>query len=128
MIFGVGIDTIEPERIEKTIAMYGDQFLDRIYHPDEVAYCKSGARSAEHFAARFAAKEAFSKALGTGIRNGFRWKEVVIKRHYSGKPYLALEGTMVPLAKKIVGGPFSMHLSLSHSRTNSEAIVVIEKE
>lgn len=127
MIFSIGVDTIEPARIEKTIAVYGDQFLDRIFHPDEIAYCKSNARSAESFAARFAAKEALSKALGTGIRRGFRWREVVIKRHPSGKPYLELEGSMQALAQRIIGYHFVFHLSLSHSRTNAEAVVVIEK-
>ena len=126
MIFSVGVDTIEPERIEKTISIYGDRFLDRIYHPDEIAYCKFSARSSEHFAARFAAKEAFSKALGTGIRGGFRWREVVIRRHPSGKPYLVLEGSMSKLAERIVGSAFRLHVSLSHSKTNAEAVVIIE--
>lgn len=126
MIFSVGVDTIEPERIKKTIAVYGDRFVNRIFHPDEIAYCKSSAKPSEHFAARFAAKEAFSKALGTGIRSGFRWREVVIRRHFTGKPYLVLEGSMVQLAQTIIGNNYQMHLSLSHSKTNAEAIVVIE--
>jgi holo-[acyl-carrier protein] synthase len=126
MIFSVGVDTVEPDRIKKTITVYGDRFIGRIFHPDEIAYCKSSARSSEHFAARFAAKEAFSKALGTGIRGGFRWREVVIRRHSSGKPYLVLEGSMVDLAQRIVGKNFHLHLSLSHSKSNAEAIVVIE--
>ena len=126
MIFSVGVDTVEPDRIKKTITVYGDRFIGRIFHPDEIAYCKSSAKSHEHFAARFAAKEAFSKALGTGIRGGFRWREVVIRRHFTGKPYLVLEGSMVSLAKQIVGKHFQLHVSLSHSATNAEAIVVIE--
>lgn len=126
MIFSVGVDTIEPDRIKKTITEYGDRFVNRIFHPDEIAYCKSSAKSAEHFAARFAAKEAFSKALGTGIRGGFRWKEVVIRRHFTGKPYLVLEGSMIPLADRIVGKPFTLHVSLSHSHSNAEAVVIIE--
>ena len=126
MIYSVGVDTIEPERIKKTIAVYGDRFISRIFHADEIAYCKSSAKPAEHFAARFAAKEAFSKALGTGIRGGFRWREVVIRRHPTGKPYLVLEGSMVQLAQTIIGNDYRLHLSLSHSKTNAEAIVVIE--
>ena len=126
MIFSVGVDTIEPDRIKKTIAVYGDRFISRIFHADEIAYCKSSAKPAEHFAARFAAKEAFSKALGTGIRGGFRWREVVIRRHLSGKPYLAIEGSMIILADRIIGAPFKVHVSLSHSHTNAEAVVIIE--
>jgi holo-[acyl-carrier protein] synthase len=126
MIFSVGVDTIEPDRIKKTISEYGDRFVNRIFHPDEVAYCKSSAKSAEHFAARFAAKEAFSKALGTGIRGGFRWREVVIRRHFSGKPYLVLEGSMVGLAERIVGKAYQLHLSLSHSQIYADAVVIIE--
>jgi holo-[acyl-carrier protein] synthase len=126
MIFSVGVDTIEPDRIKKTISEYGDRFVNRIFHPDEIAYCKSSAKSHEHFAARFAAKEAFSKALGTGIRGGFRWREVVIRRHFTGKPYLVLEGSMIGLAERIVGNRFQLHVSLSHSETNAEAVVVIE--
>lgn len=126
MIFSVGVDTIEPDRIKKTITVYGDRFVNRIFHPDEIAYCKSSAKTAEHFAARFAAKEAFSKALGTGIRGGFRWREVVIRRHFTGKPYLVLEGSMVALADRIIGKPFTLHVSLSHSHSNAEAIVIIE--
>ena len=76
MIFGIGIDTIEVPRIAQTISDYGEQFVNRIFTQEETTYCMSRRFSAEHFAARFAAKEAFAKAIGTGIRHGFVWKEV----------------------------------------------------
>jgi holo-[acyl-carrier protein] synthase len=95
MIFGIGIDTIEVHRIERVISEYGDQFLNRIFTEAEIGYCQSRKFSAEHFAARFAAKEAFSKAIGTGIRRGFIWKEVEIGKEYSGKPVIKINGSMI---------------------------------
>ena len=127
MIFGIGIDTIEVPRIEKTIADYGDRFLNRIYTSDEIAYCNWRKFSAEHFAARFAAKEAFAKAIGTGIRRGFIWKEVEVIKEYSGKPAIALNGTMAGKAGNIVGQEHGIHVSLSHTKDIAEAMVIIEK-
>src|SRR5579872_4190048 len=98
MIFGIGIDTIEVPRIARTIAEYGDRFLLRIFTSEEIAYCNSRRFSAEHFAARFAAKEAFAKAIGTGIRRGFIWKEVEVRKEYSGKPVIVLHNTMTKKA------------------------------
>src|ERR1700676_2850683 len=114
MIFG--IDTIEVQRIEKTIAEYGDQFLHRIYTDAEISYCQSRKFSSEHFAARFAAKEAFAKAIGTGIRRGFIWKEVEVQKEYSGKPGIALHGSMTQKVIKIVGVTYGIQLSISHTK------------
>src|SRR2546430_15727208 len=127
MIFGIGIDTIEVPRIEKTIASYRDQFLRRIYTEDEVAYCNWRKFSAEHFAARFAAKEAFAKAIGTGIRKGFIWREVEVTNEFSGKPVISLHGSMIEKTAKLVGSEFRIHVSLTHTKTMAEAIVMIEK-
>src|SRR5205823_2642452 len=127
MIFGIGIDTIEVPRIEKTIAEYGDQFLTRIYTVDEIAYCNWRKFSAEHFAARFAAKEAFAKAIGTGIRRGFIWKEVEVRNEYSGKPIIKLHGTMIEKVENIVKSNYQIQLSLTHTKNIAEATVVIEK-
>ena len=126
MIFGIGIDTIEVPRIASSIANYGEQFLTRIFSPEEIRYCNSRRNSAEHFAARFAAKEALAKALGTGIRNGFRWSESVIAKEFSGKPIVILRGSMLDMASRIVGGEYSIHVSLSHTKEVAEAMVVIE--
>jgi holo-[acyl-carrier protein] synthase len=127
MIFGIGIDTIEVSRIEQTIANYGDQFLSRIFTHDEIAYCNFRRFHAEHFAARFAAKEAFAKAIGTGIRRGFIWKEVEVQNENSGKPVIVLHGSMIEKTGKIVASEYQIQLSLSHTKNVAEAIVIIEK-
>jgi holo-[acyl-carrier protein] synthase len=126
MIFGIGIDTIEVPRIERSIAEYGAQFLERIYTPDEVAYCNWRKFSAEHFAARFAAKEAFAKAIGTGIRQGFIWKEVEVSKERTGKPLILLAGSMTEKVRKRIGSDFRIQLSLTHTKTIAEAMVIIE--
>lgn len=82
--------------------------------------------SGEHFAARFAAKEAFAKAIGTGIRRGFIWKEVEVCKELSGKPVIELNGTMIKKVEKIIGGMYKIQLSLSHTKNIAEAMVVIE--
>ncbi len=127
MIFGTGIDMIEVPRIAASIANYGEQFLTRIFSPEEIRYCNSRKNSAEHFAARFAAKEALAKALGTGIRSGFRWSESVVAKEYSGKPIIILRGSMITMAERIVGKDYAIHVSLSHTKEIAEAIVIIER-
>jgi holo-[acyl-carrier protein] synthase len=127
MIFGIGIDTIEVPRIERTISEYGEQFLNRIFTDDEIKYCQSRRFSAEHFAARFAAKEAFAKAIGTGIRRGFIWKEVEVGKEYSGKPVIAIHGSMIRNVAKIVGSEYLVQISLTHTKEVAEAMVIIEK-
>ena len=127
MIFGIGIDTIEVQRIEKTITEYGEQFLHRIFTPLEIAYCRSRKLSYEHFAARFAAKEGFAKAIGTGIRRGFKWNEVEVRNEYSGKPIIVLHGSMITNVAKLVGVEYHIQLSLTHTKNIAEAMVVLEK-
>jgi holo-[acyl-carrier protein] synthase len=126
MIYGIGIDTIEVPRIAASIATYGEQFIHRIFAEEEIRYCNSRKNSAEHFAARFAAKEALSKDLGTGIRNGFRWKESVVGKEYSGKPIIKLVGTMKTLADERIGEPYKIQVSLTHTKEVAEAMVIIE--
>jgi holo-[acyl-carrier protein] synthase len=126
MIFGIGIDTIEVARIEAAITKYGTQFTDRIFSEVEYAYSMSRAKKYEHFAARFAAKEAFAKALGTGVRRGFRWKEVSVRNQMSGRPQIELTGYMTERAKNVIGSQFRVHLSLTHTADIAEAIVTIE--
>lgn len=127
MIFGIGIDTIEVPRIERTISEYGEQFLNRIFSDDEISYCQSRRFSAEHFAARFAAKEAFAKAIGTGIRRGFIWKEVEVGKEYSGKPVIVIHGSMIRKVINIVNSEYRVQVSLTHTKEVVEAIVIIEK-
>ncbi|MFI5264420.1 MAG: holo-ACP synthase [Candidatus Kapaibacterium sp.] len=127
MIFGIGIDSIEVARIADAISVYGEQFLHRIFTDEEISYCRSRRFSAEHFAARFAAKEAFAKAIGTGIRRGFIWKEVEVRKEYSGKPILTLHGSMIEKVIRIVDGNYHVQLSLTHTKDMAEAMILIEK-
>src|SRR5437660_1769121 len=110
MIFGIGIDTIEVPRIARSIATYGDQFVKRIFSEEEIRYCSGRPHAAEHFAARFAAKEAYSKAIGTGVRRKFVWKNVVVRKEWSGRPFIELQGETAEVAKKIVQGEFMIQL------------------
>jgi holo-[acyl-carrier protein] synthase len=90
-IIGIGLDATEIPRIAQTIERYGDRFLRRIFTEGEIAYCQSRRRAAQHFAARFAVKEAAMKALGTGHSRGVLWRDVEVVRH-GGPPQLQLHG------------------------------------
>lgn len=127
MIFGIGVDTMEVARIAETITQYSNQFVRRIFTNSEISYCLSHRFSAEHFAARFAAKEAFSKALGTGIRQGFVWREVEVGKEFSGKPRIVIHGSMIEKVTNIVGRDYRVQLSMTHTKNVAEAVVVIEK-
>ena len=114
----VGVDIIEIERVAATLDRFGDRFLHRIYTPSEIAYCRGRA---PQLAARFAAKEAVMKALGTGTR-GVAWREVEVVRAKSGAPSIALHGRAAARAEHI--GVSSLAVSLSHSRAYAVASVV----
>lgn len=88
MIRGVGIDIIEVERIRKMIEQYGDRFLKRILTDNEIDYCSKFSKPHLHFAGRFASKEAYAKAIGTGVGKEFSWKDVEILNNEKGKPYI----------------------------------------
>jgi len=125
MVLGVGTDLIETKRIEESIDRYGERFLERVFTVGEIAYCmRKKKNAAESFAARFAAKEAGAKALGTGISRGITWRELEVRREASGKPTLHLSGRAAELAKAI--GVRRVQLSLTHSRELAMAVVVVE--
>lgn len=124
MLIGTGVDLIEIERIAKSIERYGDRFLRRVYTEVEIAYCTRKRASAESFAARFAAKEAGAKALGTGISRGVTWTEFAVQRQPGGRPVLELRGRAKLLAKEL--GVHTISLSLTHSQTLAMAMVVME--
>ena len=124
MLIGTGIDLAEIPRIRNSIARFGNRFLDRIFTPGEKAYCLRKRNAAESFAARFAAKEAGAKALGTGISRGVTWKELEVRREVSGKPTLHLSGRAAELAEAM--GVRRLQLSLTHSRELAMAVVVAE--
>jgi holo-[acyl-carrier protein] synthase len=124
MVIGIGTDLIEIARIEQSVARYGDRFLERVFTPAEIAYCRRKKNAAESFAARFAAKEAGAKALGTGISHGISWLELEVLREPTGKPTLFLTGRAADRAQSL--GVTRISLSLTHSRTVSLAVVVME--
>lgn len=125
MIVGTGIDMIEIARIEETIRLYGERFLHRIYLPAEIQYCLRKKNSGESFAARFAAKEAAAKALGTGIQSGVGWREIEVVREPSGRPSLRLHGRAGSVARRI--GVNRFLVSLTHSRSHAIAQVLLER-
>ena len=124
-ILGIGTDIIEVGRIEKLLTDKRQEFLDRVFTPTEVEYCRGTARPAVHFAARFAAKEAFMKAIGTGWSQGVGFSQIGVTNNEDGKPCLEITGE----AKAILGGlgPSVLWLSMSHTREYATATVVIEK-
>jgi holo-[acyl-carrier protein] synthase len=124
MVLGLGTDLIETRRVQQSMDRFGERFLERIFSPGEIAYCKRKKNAAESFAARFAAKEAGAKALGTGISHGVSWKEFEVKREVSGKPSLHLSGRAAELAGAM--GVKKIQLSLTHSRELAMAVVVVE--
>jgi holo-[acyl-carrier protein] synthase len=124
MIAGIGIDVIQNERIRESIQRFGDRFLNRIYTEGEIGYCKKCADPGIHYAARFAAKEAAFKALGTGWAAGVTWKDIEIERLSSGKPELHLHGTALDKATEI--GAKRFLVSLTHDQLVSCAVVILE--
>ncbi len=125
MVLGVGTDLMETKRIEVSIDRFGERFLERVFTPGEIAYCmRKKKNAAESFAARFAAKEAGAKALGTGISRGVTWKELEVRREANGRPTLHLSGRAAELAGAM--GVRRMQLSLTHSRELAMAVVVVE--
>ena len=124
MVLGMGTDLIETRRLQQSMDRFGDRFLERIFTDGEIAYCKRKKNAAESFAARFAAKEAGAKALGTGISRGVSWKEFEVKRESSGKPTMSLSGRAAELAGAM--GVRRVQLSLTHSRDLAMAVVLVE--
>src|SRR5260370_17312199 len=115
MVLGLGTDLIETRRMQESIDRFGERFLERVFTVDEVAYClRKKKNAAESFAARFAAKEAGAKALGTGISRGVSWKEFEVRREASGRPTLHLGGRAAEPAAPM--GGTRIHLSLTHHR------------
>ena len=121
MVEGVGIDIAEVSRIRKSIEDYGELFTGKVFTEAEKAYCVEKPSPYQHFAARFAAKEAFSKATGTGWDDNFSWQEVEVINEASGKPVLRLSGLTLRTF-----GHKRIFLSLSHSGDYVTAVVVIE--
>jgi holo-[acyl-carrier protein] synthase len=112
-VLGIGVDIVETARIESSIERFGDRFLRRIFTQGERDYCSAMPFPARHYAARFAAKEAVSKAFGTGIGRQIGWCDVEVKRKESGEPHILLHGSAADLAARL--GVLHALVSLSHS-------------
>jgi holo-[acyl-carrier protein] synthase len=124
MIHGIGMDLVEIDRIEDSIRRFGDRFLCRILRPGEIQYCQAQGRPALHAAARFAAKEAASKAFGTGIGSDIGWLDLEVIREPSGRPVLILHDAGRLLAER--RGIKAVHLTLTHTATTAGATVLLE--
>jgi len=124
MILGTGIDIIEVGRIASSYEKFGERFVNRILHADEIAYCLSHKNPAPFLAARFAAKEAISKAFGTGIGAALGWQDMEIRRRESGEPFVVLHGQGEKLFS--ARGAKRLLISLSHTATYAAATAILE--
>jgi holo-[acyl-carrier protein] synthase len=124
LIVGTGIDLAEVDRIRVAIERHGRRFIDRIYTENEIAYVERKANRFERYAARFAAKEAGMKAIGTGWRRGVRWKDFEVANLPSGRPVLHFHGVAAEFARKL--GVRNVALSLTHTAQQGMAFVILE--
>lgn len=124
MIVGLGLDIAEVDRIADALTRHGVPMIERLYTSREVAYCESHKNKFERYAARFAAKEAAMKALGTGWTHGVRWRDIEVTNAPGGKPILHLEGVARQLAAKF--GVRNISLSITHSGNLAIAQVIFE--
>jgi holo-[acyl-carrier protein] synthase len=124
VIVGTGVDLAEVPRIQASIERFGEKFIQRIYTPREIAYVERKANKFERYAARFAAKEAGMKAIGTGWRRGVRWQDFEVANLPSGKPTLLLHGVAAEFAERL--GVKNVSLSLTHTRELGMAHVILE--
>ena len=112
-IIGIGTDIIECLRVAKMIERHGEIFLTRVYTPHEIEYCTARKAATQHYAGRFAAKEAVSKAFGTGLGPQLGWLDIDIRRKASGEPFVVLHGTGAATARRL--GISEVRLTMSHS-------------
>ena len=125
-IFGIGTDIVNIKRIDNSLKKYGLHFKNKIFSKKEILYCEKRKNSTSFYAKRFAAKEAFSKALGTGIKKGIYFKNIEITNDDLGKPSIKLNGaTAAFLKKKLKKKKYYVHLSLSDDRPWAQATVII---
>jgi holo-[acyl-carrier protein] synthase len=124
MIVGTGVDLAEVTRIRASIERYGQRFIERIYTPGEIAYVERKANKYERYAARFAAKEAGMKAIGTGWRRGVRWQDFEVANLPTGRPTLRLHGVAAQVALRM--GVKNIALSMTHTADTAMAQVILE--
>ena len=125
MIYGTGVDIVEIARFERFLEQGNDSLFQRLFTPLEINYCAAKKQSAQHYALRFAAKESFLKALGTGLRDGISWKDMEVANDHLGKPELRLYRRALELFRE--AGLSSCFLSMSHDAGCAVAMVVLER-
>jgi holo-[acyl-carrier protein] synthase len=123
-VLGIGVDLVECARIEHSIERFGDRFLNRVFTAGEIEYSKSMKYPARHLAARFAAKEAVSKAFGTGIGKAMGWRDIDVRKKPSGEPFLVFTGGAEKLAKQ--RSVKNALITLSHTDHHAMAVIVLE--
>ena len=121
MVFGVGIDIIEIDRIQKSIERFGERFLKKIFTEIEIEYASSKGSPYQHYAVRFAAKEAIAKSLSTSDNEGFHWKDIEIYNENNGRPKVNLYGKV----KSILGDDKHLKISLSHSDNLATCVAIV---
>ncbi len=126
MIYGIGVDLVNIKRIERSIQRWGYRFVRKIFTFDEEAICSSRPFPPSAFALRFAAKEAFSKAIGLGMKKGLRWKDIEVFAYQGGRPGLKLYGASEEIYRAL--GLTGVYLSLSDEKEYAVATVVLEKD
>ena len=124
-VAGIGVDVVDCARIASSIERFGERFLRRVFTEGEIAYSQSMKFPARHFAARFAAKEALSKAFGTGIGKSMGWRDLDVCKKESGEPYVVLSGGAEQMAK--ARGIEKVWISLSHTDTIGMATIILER-
>ena len=125
-VIGIGVDLVECKRIQHSLDRFGERFLNRVFTQGEIEYSNSMKFPARHLAARFAAKEAVSKAFGTGIGKAMGWRDIDVRKKESGEPYLVFSGQADGLAK--ARGMKSVLITLSHTDEYAIACVVLQGE
>jgi holo-[acyl-carrier protein] synthase len=123
-VLGVGVDLVECARIQRAIDRFGDRFLHRVFTDGEIKYSMSMKFPARHLAARFAAKEAVSKAFGTGIGKAMGWRDIDIRKKPTGEPFLVFSGPAKQLAER--RGVGVALITLSHTEHHAMATIVLE--
>lgn len=126
MIYGIGVDLVENDRMEKIILKWGDKFLSRVFSEGEIKYCGRHASQASiHYGARFAVKESFLKAIGTGLGGGVKLLEIEVVNEENGRPEIRLSGGAQE--HFATAGISKIHLSITHTKSYASAVVLLEK-
>jgi holo-[acyl-carrier protein] synthase len=121
-IAGIGTDIVECLRIAQMIERHGELFIDRVYTASEIEYCRSRKQATQHFAGRWAAKEAILKAIGTGWRRGISWRDIEVRNSEGGRPTVALRGGVREVVEQM--GVAEVLISISHCRSHATAFAI----